>query len=97
MRHKWENVFPLDKKSWGFRNEMQLSDVYTIEELIETVVSTVSCYGKFQRILIKSYELACRCALTIVAVNTDVMGNYDSILPTQSIYYQQLTSCDDGQ
>lgn len=46
MNHKWENAFTLDKQSWGFRRNMKLSEILTINELLETVVSTVSCGGK---------------------------------------------------
>lgn len=46
MSHKWENAFPLDKLSWGYRQEMKSEDVLTFDELLETVVSTVSCGGR---------------------------------------------------
>lgn len=46
MNHKWENAFTIDKKSWGFRRNMKLSEIMTINELLQTVVSTVSCGGK---------------------------------------------------
>ncbi|XP_060800381.1 tissue alpha-L-fucosidase [Amyelois transitella] len=45
MSHKWENAFTIDKKSWGYRRDMNLEDVMTIRELIKQVVSTVSCGG----------------------------------------------------
>ncbi|XP_026329469.1 alpha-L-fucosidase-like [Hyposmocoma kahamanoa] len=45
MNHKWENAFTIDKKSWGFRRNMKLSEILTINELLQTVVSTVSCGG----------------------------------------------------
>lgn len=46
MEHKWENVFSLDRKSWGYRRDMKPADVLTIEELLKMVVSTVSSGGK---------------------------------------------------
>lgn len=46
MHHKWENAFPLDKKAWGYRREMQIEDVHTLSEMLESIVSTVSCGGK---------------------------------------------------
>ncbi|XP_060070784.1 alpha-L-fucosidase-like [Ylistrum balloti] len=45
QKHKWENAMTLDRKSWGFRRDMELSDVLTIEELITTLAETVSCGG----------------------------------------------------
>ncbi|KAH9370903.1 hypothetical protein HPB48_019732 [Haemaphysalis longicornis] len=51
VSHKWENALPLDKGDekvgaiWGYRRNVQLSDLLTIEELIEELVSTVSCNG----------------------------------------------------
>lgn len=60
MHHKWENAFPLDKKSWGYRREMQIDDVYTISEMLETIVSTVSCGGKIFIILTKPYAVCLR-------------------------------------
>ncbi|XP_026329132.1 putative alpha-L-fucosidase [Hyposmocoma kahamanoa] len=45
MFHKWENAFTLDRYSWGYRSDMTIADVLSIEELIENVVSTVSCGG----------------------------------------------------
>jgi alpha-L-fucosidase len=39
--HKWENAMTIDKQSWGFRRETQLSDYLTIHELITTLAETV--------------------------------------------------------
>lgn len=39
--HKWENCMPLDKQSWGFRRDMNLGDVLTIQEVISSLVETV--------------------------------------------------------
>ncbi|XP_054707938.1 alpha-L-fucosidase-like isoform X2 [Uloborus diversus] len=43
--HKWENAMTLDKQSWGFRRNADLSSILTIEELITTLAETVSCGG----------------------------------------------------
>lgn len=43
--HKWENCMPLDTNSWGFRRNMKLSDVLTIEMVIKSLIETVSCGG----------------------------------------------------
>lgn len=51
VNHKWENCMPLDTQSWGFRRDMQLSDVLTIEQVISSIAETVR-YGKIKSILI---------------------------------------------
>jgi len=43
--HKWENAMTVDRESWGHRRNMQLQDVLSMDELIETLVKTVSCGG----------------------------------------------------
>lgn len=45
IEHKWENCMPLDSQSWGFRRNMKLSDVLTIEQIIQSLVETISCGG----------------------------------------------------
>ena len=34
LPHKWENAMTLDESSWGFRREMTIENVLTIEELV---------------------------------------------------------------
>lgn len=46
LHHKWENAFTVDKVSWGYRRNMQLSEILTMNELLEQIVTTVSCGGK---------------------------------------------------
>ncbi|CAG0887104.1 unnamed protein product [Cyprideis torosa] len=43
--HKWENCLTIDRQSWGFRRNLKMEDILTIEELVEQLVSTVSCGG----------------------------------------------------
>lgn len=43
--HKWENAFTVDSKSWGYRRDMQISQILSINDLLYQVVSTVSCGG----------------------------------------------------
>jgi len=45
QKHKWENCMTLDAQSWGYRNDMKLSDVISIYDLIKMLVETVSCGG----------------------------------------------------
>ncbi|CAG9585657.1 unnamed protein product [Danaus chrysippus] len=45
QNHKWENAFTVDSKSWGYRRNMAIEDVLSIEQLLKEVVSTVSCGG----------------------------------------------------
>lgn len=45
QRRKWENAMTLDKLSWGYRRNAKLQDFITIDELIETFVTTISCGG----------------------------------------------------
>lgn len=42
---KWENAMTIDNKAWGFRRDAQLSDFLTTDQLVSTLVETVSCGG----------------------------------------------------
>jgi alpha-L-fucosidase len=44
-KRKWENAMTLDLGSWGYRHNFQLSDVISIEALLEQIIITVSCGG----------------------------------------------------
>lgn len=41
QNHKWENAMTLDKVSWGFRRNMKMSDILTMDELLATIASTI--------------------------------------------------------
>ncbi|XP_045519882.1 tissue alpha-L-fucosidase-like isoform X2 [Pieris brassicae] len=43
--HKWENAFTVDSKSWGYRRNMNLSEILSDKQLLKEIVSTVSCGG----------------------------------------------------
>jgi len=45
QKHKWENCMTLDGQSWGYRNDLKLSDVISIYDLVKMLVETVSCGG----------------------------------------------------
>eukprot|EP00111_Clytia_hemisphaerica_P008608 TCONS_00025167-protein len=42
--YKWENAMTIDKESWGYRHNTNISSYYTTAELIKTLIQTVS-YG----------------------------------------------------
>jgi alpha-L-fucosidase len=41
LQHKWENCMPLDSNSWGYRRDMKLSDVRSIDYVIDSLVETI--------------------------------------------------------
>jgi len=43
--HKWENCMTIDGSSWGYARNSQLSDYLTTQDLINTMVETISCGG----------------------------------------------------
>jgi alpha-L-fucosidase len=45
VQHKWENAMTIDGQSWGFRRNIVLNDILTIEELLQQIITTVSCNG----------------------------------------------------
>ncbi|KAI3388037.1 hypothetical protein SNEBB_002508, partial [Seison nebaliae] len=45
LNHKWENCFTLDARSWGYRRRLNIQDVLSETEVINELVSTVSCGG----------------------------------------------------
>ncbi|KAK3101429.1 hypothetical protein FSP39_003516 [Pinctada imbricata] len=45
QKRKWENAMTLDRQSWGFRRDASLEDFFTIEQLLKTIITTVSCGG----------------------------------------------------
>ncbi|XP_064595047.1 alpha-L-fucosidase-like [Liolophura sinensis] len=45
QKRKWENAMTIDKDSWGYRRNADLSEYLTMEEVISTLVITVSTGG----------------------------------------------------
>ncbi|XP_071181285.1 plasma alpha-L-fucosidase-like [Mytilus edulis] len=56
QKKKWENAMTIDKQSWGFRRNAKIDEFLTIEELIATVVKTVSCGGNILINVAPSYD-----------------------------------------
>lgn len=44
QNHKWENCMTIDKHSWGFRREAIIADYLTMDEILQTMITTVA-YG----------------------------------------------------
>jgi alpha-L-fucosidase len=45
VHHKWENCYTVDRTSWGWNRNATLSDYYSTEQLIHTLISTVAFNG----------------------------------------------------
>lgn len=45
QKKKWENAMTIDRYSWGYRRNIQLSQLLTTESIIEQLAMTVSCGG----------------------------------------------------
>ncbi|XP_005097744.3 alpha-L-fucosidase [Aplysia californica] len=45
IKHKWENAMTIDRQSWGFRRRANVADILSIEELLEELITTISCNG----------------------------------------------------
>uniref|UniRef100_A0A7E4VX99 alpha-L-fucosidase n=1 Tax=Panagrellus redivivus TaxID=6233 RepID=A0A7E4VX99_PANRE len=42
---KWEDAMSLDKHSWGYRQNMKASDVFTVKEVLLKLARAISCNG----------------------------------------------------
>jgi len=45
QKHKWENCLTLDYYSWGYRKNLEVSDVLSMKALTTTLAETISCGG----------------------------------------------------
>jgi len=59
LKHKWENCMTIDRDSWGYRRNAELSDFMEPGNIITALVETVRCAFKFD-------------TCTIVCVNDSV-------------------------
>ena len=41
VKFKWENAMTIDKDSWGYRYNANVSRYYTTEELVKILIDTV--------------------------------------------------------
>lgn len=46
FNHKWENAFTIDMQSWSYRENMHRSDIMRFDQILEKVITTVSCGGE---------------------------------------------------
>jgi alpha-L-fucosidase len=46
--HKWENAMTLDAESWGYRRNSNIEEYLTPEQLMTTIVESVSCGGMYK-------------------------------------------------
>ncbi|XP_046581898.1 alpha-L-fucosidase-like [Haliotis rubra] len=47
LEHKFEDATTIDKRGWSYRRDAQLEDFRTIQQLIDQLVTVVSCGGNF--------------------------------------------------
>ena len=45
LPHKWENAFTIDSESWGHRRNALISDIFTAQDVVYQIVTSVSCGG----------------------------------------------------
>jgi len=45
LKHKFEDAFTVDRQSWGYRRNMNIEDIQSVEELVANLVEIVSCNG----------------------------------------------------
>ncbi|XP_037088159.1 alpha-L-fucosidase-like [Pollicipes pollicipes] len=45
QKHKWENCMTVDRYSWGYRRDISLASIRSMEELTRELAETVSCGG----------------------------------------------------
>ncbi|KAI1692657.1 alpha-L-fucosidase domain-containing protein [Ditylenchus destructor] len=45
LARKWENCLTLDRQSWGYRRNINSSDVLSFKELVSQLARTISCGG----------------------------------------------------
>ncbi|CAH0748069.1 unnamed protein product [Diatraea saccharalis] len=57
QNHKWENAFTMDLTSWGYRRNMAIQDVMSIDKFLFHVISTVSCGGNILELRFLAQEI----------------------------------------
>eukprot|EP01006_Ploeotia_vitrea_P053228 TRINITY_DN67768_c10_g4_i1.p1 TRINITY_DN67768_c10_g4~~TRINITY_DN67768_c10_g4_i1.p1 ORF type:complete len:462 (+),score=13.01 TRINITY_DN67768_c10_g4_i1:22-1407(+) len=83
INHKWENAMTLDRHSWGYRRNADLSQYLTLDDLLNELVSTVSCGGN---ILINVGPTADGRIPTIMQERLLGMGSWLSVGNGEAIY-----------